>query len=360
MNVILLWFKRHFADPQIVFLTLILLTVFAVVVLFGDMLMPVLASLVIAYLLEGGVGMLQRRGWKRLPSVLVIYLAFIAFVALALIGVMPLLSRQIKELVQQLPTMVSEGLRFLNALPEDYPDLFSQQQIDALITYMRAETISFGQQVLSWSLANVAGIITLLVYLVLVPILVFFFMKDKDLILAWFRRYLPRHHGIAHHVWRELDRQIANYIRGKVWEILIVWGVSFVTFYAFGLRYAMLLSFLVGLSVLIPYIGATVVTIPVLLVAWFQWGWSAQFAWLSLAYLIIQVLDGNVLVPLIFSEAVNLHPVAIIVAILVFGGLWNFWGVFFAIPLATLVQAVINAWPSLPLGEREIEGSVIP
>ena len=64
-----------------------------------------------------------------------------------------------------------------------------------------------------------------------------------------------------------------------------------------------------------------------------------------LSYFVIQFLDGNVLVPILFSEAVNLHPLAIIVAILVFGGLWGFWGVFFAIPLATLVKALINVWP---------------
>jgi putative permease len=107
----------------------------------------------------------------------------------------------------------------------------------------------------------------------------------------------------------------------------------------------MLLAVLVGLSVIIPYIGASVVTLPVVLIAWFQWGWGSTFVWLTIAYLIIQVLDGNVLVPLLFSEVVNLHPVAIIVAILVFGGIWGFWGVFFAIPLATLVQAILSAWP---------------
>ena len=64
-----------------------------------------------------------------------------------------------------------------------------------------------------------------------------------------------------------------------------------------------------------------------------------------LAYTIIQALDGNVLVPLLFSEAVNLHPVAIILAVLVFGGLWGFWGVFFSIPLATLVKGILYAWP---------------
>ncbi|HEC05377.1 MAG TPA: AI-2E family transporter, partial [Thiolapillus brandeum] len=133
---------------------------------------------------------------------------------------------------------------------------------------------------------------------------------------------------------------------GKFWEIIIIWSASYVTFTLLGLQYAMLLGVLVGLSVIIPYIGATVVTFPVLAVGWFQWGWTADFGWLALAYFIIQGLDGNVLVPLLFSEVVSLHPIAIIVAILVFGGFWGFWGVFFAIPLATLVNAVIQAWPS--------------
>jgi putative permease len=96
---------------------------------------------------------------------------------------------------------------------------------------------------------------------------------------------------------------------------------------------------------LVPYIGAAVVTLPVAMLAYFQWGWSPEFGWVIFAYGVIQGLDGNVLVPLLFSEVVNLHPVAIIVAILVFGGLWGFWGVFFAIPLATLVSALLTAWP---------------
>jgi putative permease len=175
--------------------------------------------------------------------------------------------------------------------------------------------------------------------------LVFFFLKDRDSISAWFGKFLPSERRFVKTVWADVDRQIANYVRGKFWEIMIVWAVSYTTFSVLGLQYAMLLGVLVGLSVIIPYIGATVVTFPVLLVGWFQWGWGGDFITLAVAYLIIQALDGNVLVPLLFSEVVNLHPVAIIVAILVFGGLWGFWGVFFAIPLATLVNAVLTAWP---------------
>ena len=143
-----------------------------------------------------------------------------------------------------------------------------------------------------------------------------------------------------------MDGQIANYVRGKAIEILLVGSATFVAFILFGLNYAVLLSVLVGLSVVVPYIGATVVTLPVAAVAYVQFGWGGDFALVMVVYGIIQFIDGNLLVPLLFSEAVNLHPVAIITAILLFGGMWGLWGVFFAIPLATLIKAVINAWPS--------------
>jgi putative permease len=345
MKILTAWLHRNLSDPQVLFLALFLLAVFAVVLTMGDMLGPVLASIVVAYLLEGLTMQLQRRGLPRLASVLLVYVLFLVFVVLVLVGVLPLLSHQIRELVEQLPNMVSEGTRVLMGLPVKYPELLTQAQLDDVIASLRSETVSLGQHVVSWSLASVVGVITAVVYLILMPILVFFLMKDKDLILGWFRGYLPSHRGIAGIVWKNLDRQLSNYIRGKAWQILIVWGVAYLTFQAFGLHYALLLSLLVGLSVIIPYIGAAVASIPLLLVAWFQWGWSSHFAWLAVAYGVIQALDGNVLVPLLFSEVVDLHPVAIIVAVLVFGGLWGFWGVFFAIPLATLVQAILTAWP---------------
>jgi putative permease len=345
MQVITDWFRRYFTDPQVVFLAFALVIGFAVVLSMGYMLAPALASIVIAYLLEGLVGFLQRQGWPRLGAVMLVYIAFIAFLVTVLFGVIPVVSRQVTELVQQLPSMISAGLMSLTQLPERYPEVVTAEQVQQVIGSIRHEITNYGQRVLSWSLASVVGIITLLVYLILVPLLVFFFLKDRDLIVAWFMRYLPRHRRIAGDVWRDVDRQISNYVRGKFWEILIIWAVSYAAFQLLGLNYAMLLGLLVGLSVIVPYVGATVVTIPVLLVAWFQWGWVSEFAWLAAVYFIIQALDGNVLVPLLFSEVVNLHPVAIIIAILVFGGLWGFWGVFFAIPLATLVKAILSAWP---------------
>ncbi len=203
-----------------------------------------------------------------------------------------------------------------------------------------------GESVVKGSLASLISIGTLAGYLILVPLLVFFLLKDKEEMMRMASGLLPKNRNLANKVWHEMNEQISNYIRGKVLEILIVGGVSYVTFAILGLRYSALLAVAVGLSVLIPYIGGAGVTVPVAIVALFQWGISTEFYTLLIAYGIIQALDGNVLVPVLFSEAVNLHPVAISVAVVVFGGLWGFWGVFFAIPLATLVKAVWKALPS--------------
>ena len=345
MQTIRSWFERHLADPQVMGLAIVLVAGFFIIFLTGEMLAPVIASIIIAYLLEGLVGVFQRNGLPRLVAVLLVFGGFIAFMAFVTFALLPLLSRQTTQLFQLLPDMLTSGQNALMRLPQRYPELFSEAQIRDLIDTIRIEALSYGQHVVSLSVSSVVSIITIGVYVILMPLLVFFFLKDKARIVSWFLRFLPQDRGLLSQVWLEVDRQIGNYVRGKFIEILIVWVATYLTFVIMGMSFAMLLGVLVGLSVLIPYIGAAAVTIPVAILAYFQWGVSPEFWWLLVAYGIIQALDGNVLVPLLFSEVVDLHPVAIIVAVLVFGGLWGFWGVFFAIPLATLVQAVLRAWP---------------
>jgi putative permease len=222
--------------------------------------------------------------------------------------------------------------------------MVSAEQISSVITLVNDKLIEWGQVALKASLNSISDIVALLIYLILVPLMVFFFLKDKTILFASVRSFLPKDRRMAKQVGNEMNQQIMNYIRGKVIEILIIGTASTIAFIALGLNYPVLLGVLVGLSVLVPYVGATIVTFPVLLVALFQFGTSVEFGYVMIAYGIIQALDGNLLVPLLFSEAVNLHPVTIIIAVILFGGLWGFWGVFFAIPLATLVKAVLNAW----------------
>lgn len=251
--------------------------------------------------------------------------------------------------------MIASGRKELMQLPEKYPEFISREQIQLVLDYLTAEVTRWGQYLFTISLASVRGAITFLVYLILVPLMIFFFLKDKGIILNWFARFLPEERRLAAQVWNEVNHQISNYVRGKIWEILIIWWVSFIAFKFLNLPFALLLSFFVGLSVLVPYIGATVMFLPVGLIAFFEWGWGSQLAYTMLALAVIQALDGNLLVPLLLSGVVNLHPVAIIVAVLLFGGLWGIWGLFFAIPLGTLFHAVIRAWFSTLKGQEDGE-----
>lgn len=347
MEVLKDWFRRSFSDPQVVILGLFLVIGFAIIIGLGAWLAPMFASVIIAYLLDGLVNRLARIGVPRVVAVTLVFLLFTALLIVLFFGLVPLVLRQLTQFVQQFPNYIASGQEVLRQLPEAYPQLVSDAQIEALFAQLGQDVAGFGQWVVGWSLASVRTLITLIVvYLILVPLLVFFFLKDKDLMIGWVAARLPRERSLVNRVWLEAEGQIANYVRGKVMEIFIVGGVSYLTFMLLDLQYAALLATIVGFSVLIPYVGATVATLPIAVVAYFQWGWGWDFGQVMIAYAIIQALDGNVLVPLMFSEVVNLHPVAIILAILVFGGMWGFWGIFFAIPLATLVKAVINAWPN--------------
>ncbi len=338
------WFQRTFSNPQVVILAFFVLLGLLIIYGFGRMLGPALAALVIAYLLEAVVIRLERFGIPRLAAVILVFLVFLVAVLFLMFGLGPILSRQLTQLVQQLPNYIQQGRELLLQLPEAYPQL-SPTLVEDWVNQLGAELAEFGQKILTWSLASVLNIVSLLVLAVLVPVLVFFFLKDKEKLQSWLTGYLPKDRELVTSVWHEVDIQIGNYVRGKALEILIVGAVTYVVFSIMDLQYAALLATLVGFSVLIPYIGAAVATLPVALVAFFQFGWGWDFSMVVIAYMVIQFLDGNVLVPLLFSEVVNLHPVAIILAILIFGGLWGFWGIFFAIPLATLVNAILRAWP---------------
>jgi len=346
IEVVKSWFEKHFSDPQAIILVIFLLLGAILVLYWGKILTPVIASVVIAYILEGMVSKIKNFGVPRFVAFLISYTLFVTAVALILFGLVPLVISQVSQLIVDFPRILSKVQALLLTIPEQYP-MFADQEIEQMLGSFSSELVGVGQTLLSASLSSAVDVFTVLVYLVVVPLLVFFLLKDKVKILLWFRRFIPEDRSLAYSVWKEVDAKMGNYIRGKMVEIFIVGAATFIPLQYMGMNYAATMSLLVGLSVIIPYVGAVAVTIPVAMIAWFQWGGTSDFVYLMIAYLVVQFMDGNILVPLLFSEVVNMHPAAIIIAVLFFGGLWGVWGVFFAIPLATLIQAVINSWPSI-------------
>lgn len=318
--------------------------------------MPVLVAAVVAYLLDWPVVKLSQLGLSRGLACSLVLLLFVGLCILMFLGLIPVVSKQGVNLAKEMPQIWAQAQNWLMTLPQRYPDFIQADAIQLMLKDVNERMVGLGELVLSASVSSLVDIAALLIYLILVPLMVFFMLKDKAQLLEQLSRFMPKERRLIKQVGLEMNGQIANYIRGKAIEIIIVGSVSALAFALLDLRYALLLGVLVGLSVLIPYIGAAVVTLPVLVVALFQWGLTAEFWYVFLAYSVIQALDGNLLVPVLFSEAVSLHPVYIIIAVLFFGGLWGFWGVFFAIPLATLVKALMNAW-STPVERQYSKGA---
>jgi putative permease len=343
------WVERYLSDPEAIILLVILIGGFLILKAFGSMLTPIFLSIAIAMLLQFWVNLLVKH---KCPPALAMWLVYLMFVIVffgAIFFLLPLLWHQFENLFAELPVLAQNGHKVITDFFNTNHTYISSEYLDSLFNSLVDQSQDWGKHAISVSLASIPGVITCVVYAVLVPMLVFFFMRDHVKILNWFKRFLPKKRGLIRKIWYEMHVQIGNYVRGKLAEIVIVGIVTYAVFLFFDLRYQVLLACLVGLSVVIPYVGIVLATIPVLLVGYFQWGFtgglSGEFALMIYSYTFVQLVDGGILVPLLFSEAVNLHPLAIIIAILFFGSIWGFWGVFFAIPLATLVKSLINAWP---------------
>jgi len=338
-------FRKIFSNEETLVFALLLTGAFLTLFFLGNILTPFLISIIFAYLL---VGMQTRLEGYGLKSSIALFLTFSFFLLpgiTLMVWLGPLVYQQLQSLILEVPKWVNAFMVFVQNVPEQYPDLVSSDQITAFLQTLSGQITAISQDFLKASIAGIQNTVSIAINLILLPILVFFFLFDRESIIAGCLSILPKKRAMLKKVWTEMDGQLSNYARGKAIEIVIVGLAAAIIFMYFDLQYIALLSVLVGFSVLIPFLGAFIVTLPVAAVGLLQFGLTFDFWLLIGAYLVLQILDGNLLVPLLFSDAVKLHPVIIMLAVFVFGSLFGFWGVFFAIPIATLVKAIWNSWP---------------
>ena len=342
------WYTDNFTDPNQVSLALVLIFSIIVTYILVQTIAPILVAVVLAYMLEGLVQHLMKTtSATRNISVIVVFFLFLILSILTLFMLLPLLLDQLTLLVKSLPEIFNKSKQLILGL-YDENEYIPKDYIDNIFLGLQGETSKVGNSIFTFSLASAGGLFAIIVYAILVPIMIFFMLFDKEIINSWIARFFPKKLELTRRAYSELNLKIGNYIRCKFIEIMIVWISSFILFFALGLNYSLLLSFLCGLSVIIPYVGMIAVTIPIILVAYFQWALGSEFWYVIIGHLLIQAVDGNVVVPILFSDAVNIHPFAILLSILFFGSVWGIWGVFFAIPLAVLISTILNVWPERP------------
>jgi putative permease len=342
------WYEDNFTDPNQVSLALVLIFSVIVTYILLQTIAPILVAIVLAYMLEGLVQhLIKITKATRHFSVIVVFFLFLIISILTLFMLLPLLLDQLTLLVKSLPEIFNKSKQLILGL-YDENEYIPKDYIDNIFLGLQGETSKVGNSIFTFSLASAGGLFAIIVYAILVPIMIFFMLFDKETINSWIARFFPKKLELTRRAYSELNLKIGNYIRCKFIEIMIVWISSFILFFVLGLNYSLLLSFLCGLSVIIPYVGMIAVTMPIILVAYFQWALGSEFWYVIIGHLLIQAVDGNVVVPILFSDAVNIHPFAILLSILFFGSVWGIWGVFFAIPLAVLISTILNVWPERP------------
>ena len=341
-------FNKLFSNEESLIFSLLILTFLLVLYFFGGLLTPFIISLIFAYLLIGLTKNLIKYGLTELVSLIISYVIFLLSGIGFLIWLIPLIFQQTQAFFIEVPIWLNNFRSFIENLVQSNQELVSSDQISSFFTEFIGRLSSISQGVLDASISGIQDTLVFSIYLIMIPVLVFFFLFDKERIVRGFLMLLPKKRAMLSEVWIEMDDQLSNYVWGKGVEILIVGFAAAVIFGIMGLNYTALLSIIVGVSVLIPYVGAFLATIPVVVVAFLQFGIGFDLYMIVGLYLLLQALDGYLLVPILFSDAVKLHPVVIMLAVFVFGGIFGFWGAFFSIPLATFIKAVWNSWPSIP------------
>lgn len=340
------WFKRNFSDPGAVSLFFSLILIVVMFELFGHFMLPALLSGILAYLLFLLIHRLICWHVPRWLAMVCVYVLFVSVMLLLLLILLPLLIKQIAMLSKTLPHALMATQTWVKDLVEHYPRIADFVQIQHVSTVVNSQMVRFGQSMLQYAVSMVPNVVEIVLYFILVPILVFFFLKDGPELTDSIVRYFPSNRGLMRSVWGKIRLQLSAYVRGRAIEVVIVALVSTVAFLWFGLPYAVLCGVCAGLSVLVPYVGAVVIYFVVFVLALFQGGVTMYLLLVSIVFAVILFLDGYVLQPWLFSEVMDLSPLVVILSVLFFGGLWGFWGVFFAIPLAGTAKIVVVSWPS--------------
>jgi putative permease len=309
---------------------------------FWQALAPVFAGLVIAYLLDPLVLRLENLRFPRLLAIVLVMLGSVLLVALVIFALLPTVVEQLNSLANQIGPFLTKvevwlvEMEFESAL---FPGASVQEFVGRVFEQLQDQV----GRLITFLLQFASGTFVGTVNVIIVAFLTFFILKDKILIWEYIKRLVPvLGKPTFGRVFNDIDRQMGRFIKGKFIVVIVLFCYSTLVYLLIGLDYFLLLGIMTGLSTFIPYVGAIAVTVPVVVAALLQWGTWPQTLGALAAYTGIQIVDGNYLTPVLIGRETNIHPVAIIGAILICGSLWGFWGVFFAVPAAVVVKSVLD------------------
>lgn len=361
--LLLLLFSSPFAGTRTHLLVVIgtgLLTGVWLLSTLGSMLAPFFLALGFAYVLRPAVRRIEGERISRGLAITLLALPLIALVGVALFVGIPALARQLSELVQQIPAALQSLTAWLERAQLEFArrdlPLVNEQSVLARLRSIRPETLLQqlqGQQSeiarRAWTAVvgagrGISGLLTILGYVFLTPILTFYLLRDWDRIAVTTADLVPsvsRQRVLA--FFAEYDRLLGGYLRGNFLEGAMVGALTAVGLWALGIPSALLLGVMAAVFNVIPYLGLVLTLIPALVVALFTANVLLSLGKVVLVFAVVQALDGAVIGPKIVGESVGLHPVWVILALSIGGFFWGFVGLLLAVPLAVLLKLLLHA-----------------
>ena len=308
----------------------------------GDVILPFVLGAAIAYCLDPVADRLERMGCSRaLATGIITFLAILVFVV-AILLILPTLTRQTAGLIATAPEMTRDFQAFLL---EKFPGLIDENSTLRQSIATVGETIrSKGDQLLDAAIASFSGFVNVLVLFVIVPVVAFYLLYDWDNMVAKIDGLLPRDHAPAiRQIASDIDKTMAGFVRGQGTVCLILGIYYAVALMLVGLNFGLVVGAIAGALTFIPYVGALVGGVLAIGLALFQF-WGDWF-WIVLVWAIFQsgqFVEGNILTPKLVGTSVGLHPVWLIFALSAFGALFGFVGLLVAVPMAAAIGVILR------------------
>ena len=308
----------------------------------GDTLLPFLIAGAIAYFLDPLADRLQARGLSRGAATAVITAVFVLVGSLLLLIVIPLMIRQLIDLIQIAPELTARLRGFIDTrfpgLGERVTDL--HESIPGLGETIRER----GAALLQGVIGSARGIVGVMMLIFIVPIVTVYLLLDWDKMVAKIDELLPRDHApTIRRLAREMDATLAGFIRGQGTVCLIQGTFYAVALMLAGLNFGLIVGAFAGLISFIPFVGSLVGGALSIGLALFQfWGDWLQIALIAGIFVFGQVVEGNVLTPRLVGSSVGLHPVWLLLALSVFGAIFGFAGLLVAVPASAMIGVLVR------------------
>jgi putative permease len=304
--------------------------------------LPVLLSLIVAFLLDPAVNFFERESIGRTGSIFIVYALVSIFILLMMLLIgPPNWNGMLKALQADFPRYFGRAVDYFNlklsALQTQLPFFKNYDLADKL----RSSTEELIGMVLTQTPKSALRIGSLFL---LVPLFSFFFLRDSRRIMRGIISLTPnRYFEMALDIYDHVSWQLAHFIRGRILEALIIGIVVWMGLSLTDIRYAPILGIIAGVTNLVPYIGPIVGMVPGLIIALVDLGMGAQFWWILCVYLLIAqiILDNFILIPILISRVSNLHPLLVILAIVMGGKLYGVLGMIIGVPIASIINIII-------------------